>query len=69
MKSRSDELTEQHIQVGLVYKQMLGVHEAESYLRSVGIAPHLIYRVLHTENHRHHPLDLTVQKEQGTGTS
>ncbi|MBB3224902.1 hypothetical protein [Pseudoduganella umbonata] len=45
-------LTAQHLQVGLVYKNMLGAAEAESYLRSVGIAPHLIYRLLYSEEHR-----------------
>lgn len=52
MNSRTDVLTAQHLQVGLVYKQMLGLEEAEAYLRSAGIQPHLIYRVLYSDEHR-----------------
>lgn len=55
MYSRTDELTAQHIQVALVYKQMLGVQEAEEYLLSVGIPAHIIYRVLQSDEHRHVP--------------
>ncbi|MBB3221686.1 hypothetical protein [Pseudoduganella umbonata] len=52
MNSRKDVLTAQHLQVGLVYKEMLGTSEAEAYLRSVGIAPHLINRLLYSDDHR-----------------
>lgn len=52
MNTRKDILTEQHLQVGLVYKQMLGTEEAELYLRSVGIPQHLVHRVLHSDERR-----------------
>ncbi|QGZ41559.1 hypothetical protein IP92_00523 [Pseudoduganella flava] len=64
MNPRYDELTAQYLQVGLIYKTMLGVKDAEAYLQSVGIPGHLIYRVLHSDEHRHL---LSGQSVPGTG--
>lgn len=44
--NRKDLLTAQRVQVGLVFKEMLGVDDAAAYLRNSGVAESVIVRVL-----------------------
>lgn len=49
---RRDKLLSQHIEVALVYRDMLGVDEAIEYLQRENVAENLIERVLLTERRR-----------------
>jgi hypothetical protein len=49
---RSKHLIAQHIEVALVYKDMLGLDEAMDYLAREGVAPDVAERVLLTERRR-----------------
>jgi hypothetical protein len=51
-KLRREHLTSQHIEVALVYQQMLGVEEAARYLEQAGIPPEVADRVLLTGSKR-----------------
>jgi hypothetical protein len=54
-KTRHDKLTSQHIEVALVYKEMLGPEEAKSYLEREQIASDVVERILHTDKRRQAP--------------
>ena len=49
---RRDKLLSQHIEVALVYKEMLGLDEAIGYLQREGIPQDIAERVLLTEQRR-----------------
>ena len=51
-KARQDKLTSQHIDVALVYKEMLGPDEAKAYLEREHIPQDVAERILHTEQNR-----------------
>jgi hypothetical protein len=58
MLVRSDELTSQKIETALIFKQMLGIHDAQEYLRNRKVAPETIARVLSDGKRRASPLEL-----------
>jgi hypothetical protein len=49
---RSKNLVSQHIEVALVYKDMLGLDEAMNYLAREGVPDHIAERVLLTDQRR-----------------
>jgi hypothetical protein len=51
-KVRSEHLVSQHIEVALVYKEMLGLDEAIGYLEREDIPREIVERVLFTERKR-----------------
>jgi len=51
-KPRRENLLSQHIEVALVYQQMLGIDEAARYLEQEGVAPEIANRVLLTGRKR-----------------
>ena len=51
-KMRRQNLVSQHIEVALVYKQMLGLNEAADYLAREKIPAEIIERVLRTDRKR-----------------
>lgn len=50
--SRHDSLIAQHIQVAMIYKEMLGLEEARAYLEREDIPPEVAERILCTEQAR-----------------
>jgi hypothetical protein len=52
-KVRRRNLVSQHIEVALVYKDMLGMDEAIGYLEREGVPGDIAERVLFTEHKRH----------------
>ena len=50
---RSKNLVSQHIEVALVYKDMLGLDEAMNYLAREGVPDYIAERVLLTDQRRH----------------
>ena len=53
--ARHDRRKSQHIEVALVYKEMLGLDEARAYLEQQHIPKDIAERVLHTERRRLSP--------------
>lgn len=49
---RTDDLTAQHVEIGLGYQRLLTTKDAEVYMRSVHVPAHVIKRVLHTRDRR-----------------
>lgn len=49
---RSKNLVAQHVEVALVYKDMLGLDEAMAYLEREGVPQDVVNRVLLTAHHR-----------------
>ena len=49
---RHEKLISQHIDVALVYKEMLGLDDAQAYLERLHIPPEIAQRVLFTERKR-----------------
>lgn len=49
---RQEKLIPQHVDVALVYKEMLGIDEARAYLQRENIPRDIIHRVLFTEQKR-----------------
>jgi hypothetical protein len=49
---RHEKLISQHVDVALVYKEMLGVDEARAYLQRENIPRDIVHRVLFTEQKR-----------------
>jgi len=58
MLVRTDELTSQKIETALIFKQMLGIHDAQEYLRNRKVPPETIARVLSDGKRRASPLEL-----------
>lgn len=52
MRLRTDELTSQTIETGLIFKQMLGVQDAREYLSSRNVSQTIIERVLYDGKRR-----------------
>jgi hypothetical protein len=52
---RHDSLISQHIEVALVYKEMLGPEEAKAYLEQEHIPRDVAERILHTDQTRQAP--------------
>ena len=55
-KVRRRNLVSQHVEVALVYKQMLGLDEAIGYLERAGVPAEIAERVLFSEQRRQAPL-------------
>ena len=53
---RSHRLVSQHVEVALVYKEMLGLDEASAYVARTGVPDHVAERVLPTDRKRHDPV-------------
>lgn len=53
--SRHDSLTAQHIEVAMIYKEMLGLEEARAYLEREQIPRDVAERILYTEQARQAP--------------
>jgi len=52
VRMRQNRLVSQHLEVALVYKEMLGIDEAKAYLLQANVPGHIAERVLCTEQKR-----------------
>lgn len=67
-KVRRETVVSQHIEVALVYREMLGLDEAARYLEHEGIDQEIVDRILFTDRKRGPPVaPLSHLQQQGCG--